>query len=95
MNITRTVYYAKFSAGEFDYQNGQALVNHLDDFTITSTRPVTKEAMMKIAKQKLKRRDTLVIFNEETWDEVRSITFEDFMEFSVPIVRPNSQRKDN
>lgn len=95
MNFTRTIFYATFNAGEFTFENGKADVLSLGEFQMSASRHITKDMMLRYAKQQLNRRDNIIVYNVMTSSEVRSITFEEFMEHSTTIVRPQSQRKDD
>ena len=92
--FTRTIVTSTAKVAEITVVGGSATTKNLPDFIKINTKPLNQETALKLAKKESAYKDkNIVVLGIEVKEEVRGMSFEDFMKHSVPVVRPASQQK--
>jgi hypothetical protein len=91
-DFTRTIVTTKVEVAEITVVNGTVATAPLKEIVKVDTKKLSEESALKEAK-KLNPGKNVVVLGIDSKEEVRGMTFETFMEHSVPVVRPASQQK--
>ena len=93
-DFTRTIVTSTAKMEEITVVGGNVTTKNLPDFVKIDTKPLNQETALKLAKKETAYKDkNIVILGIEVKEEVRGMSFEEFMKHSVLVVRPASQQK--
>lgn len=91
--FTRTVVISTVRVATVTVSQGKVITEELSAISYTGTVKLTDEKAMKLAKETYTDKNPLVVLGIETKEEVRAISMDDFMKYSVKVERPASQQK--
>ena len=93
-DFTRTIITSTAKMAEITVVGGSVINKNLPDFIKIDTKALNQETALKLAKKETVYKDkNIVVLGIEVKEEVRAMSFEDFMKHSTPFVRPASQQK--
>lgn len=93
--VTRTIVTNKCYCNGYDFSSGQPVLVEENEVVVYSTRKLTTKDIQRVAEIKTNPSLIYIVSNLTYEEEVRGIALKDFMEQSVVVERPKSQRKEN
>lgn len=93
--VTRTIVYTKCFYNGYDFSSGTPVLVEENEIEICSTRKLTTKDIEKVAEIKKSPSLIYIVANIAYEEEVRGIGLKSFMEQSIVVERPKSQRKEN
>lgn len=93
--VTRTVVYTKCFYNGYDFSSGAPVLVEENEIEICSTRKLTTKDIERVAEIKKNPSLIYIVANINYEEEVRGIELKSFMEQSIVVERPKSQRKEN
>lgn len=93
--LTRTIITNKCYCNGYDFSSGQPVLVEENEVVVYSTRKLNTKEIQRATEIKANPSLIYIVSNLTYEEEVRGISIKDFMDKSVAVERPKSQRKEN
>lgn len=92
-SFTRTIITTTATIAEIVIADGKITSSELGTFNFVDTVAVSDDNIIKLARKELKTNAQIVVTSKTTANEVRVLSFDDFVKYSTVTTRPTSQQK--